>query len=273
MSTKEEKSADKTATELTRREWLLRLGEFTALAGVAGLAPPIALSLGLTQQQAAALPAGLYEPSPKHLIHALSSRALPIIPPGSETDYVQPRQGPYQPQFFSQEEFQIVTRLAEILLGKVDQGALAETAEWLDLRFHSAAGVREAARRLDPLHRALAVAYYGEAHVVELETSDPQAIARAGLAALQERAQKLGRPFFQLPASQQADLVRDMSQQPEETPLRRFCDLLRREAIHGYYTSQAGLKELDYKGNAYYTQCPGCKRSSSGFPVSGPPKL
>ncbi|HYL96437.1 MAG TPA: gluconate 2-dehydrogenase subunit 3 family protein [Terriglobales bacterium] len=244
---------------LTRREWLLRLGEFTALAGVAGLAPPMALSLGLTEQQAVVLPPGLYEPSSKHLIHALSSRALPAIPPGSETDYVQPRQGPYQPRFFSPDEFRVVSRIVEVLLGKVDAAALAESAEWVDLRFQSAAGVREAARRLDPLHRALAVAYYGEARVVELETSDPQAIARAGLAALQERALKLGRPFLRLPASQQTDLAREMSQAPQETPLRRFYDLLRREAIHGYYTSPAGLKELDYKGNAYHTQCPGCE--------------
>ena len=261
MSTDDDKPVPESAREgLTRREWLLRLGEFTALAGVAGLAPPIALSLGLTEQQAAALPPGLYDPSPKHLIHALSSRALPAIPPGSETDYVQPRQGPYRPQFFSGDEFKVVTRVVEILLGKVDSGALAETAEWVDLRFHSAAGVREAARRLDPLHRTLAVAYYGEARVVELETSDPQAVARAGLAALQGRAQKLGRPFLDLPASQHTDLVREMSHQPEETPLRRFYDLLRREAIHGYYTSQAGLKELDYQGNAYHTQCPGCEK-------------
>ncbi|HKW65773.1 MAG TPA: gluconate 2-dehydrogenase subunit 3 family protein [Terriglobales bacterium] len=262
MSTDDDKPVPENAREgLTRREWLLRLGEFTALAGVAGLAPPLALSLGLTEQQAAALPPGLYDPSPKHLIHALSSRALPAIPPGSETDYVQPPQGPFRPQFFSLDEFKVVSRLVEILLGKVNSGALAETAEWVDLRFNSAAGVREAARRLDPLHHALAVAYYGEAHVVELETSDPQAVARAGLAALVQRAQQLGNPFLDLPASQQTDLAREMSQQPEETPLRRFYDLLRREAIHGYYTSQAGLKELDYQGNAYHTQCPGCEKS------------
>ena len=246
---------------LTRREWLLRLGEFTALAGVAGLAPPLTLSLSLPEQQAAAaLPPGLYEPSPRHLMHALSAQGAPTIPPGSETDYVQPRQGPYGPQFFSPDEFRVVTRLVEILLGKVDAAALAETAEWVDLRFQSAAGVREAARRLDPLHRALAVAYYGEAHVVELETSDPQAIARAGMAALDERAQQFGHPFLKLLPSEQADVVRAMSQQPEETPLRRFCDLLRRETIHGYYTSRAGLKELDYKGNSYYSQCPGCEK-------------
>lgn len=252
---------EKTPDGLTRREWLLRLGEFTALAGVAGLAPQMATALGLAEQQATlALPPGLYEPSSKHLIHVLSSRGLPAIPPGSETDYVQPRQGRYQPQFFSPEEFRVVSRVLEILLGQVDAAALAETAEWVDLRFQSAARVREAARRLDPLHRALAVAYYGEAQVVELENSNPQAVARAGLAELQERAQKLGHPFLELSASEQADVVREMSQEPEEAPLRRFYDLLRREAIHGYYTSQAGLRELDYKGNAYHVQCPGCEK-------------
>jgi Gluconate 2-dehydrogenase subunit 3 len=247
---------------LTRREWLLRLGEITTLAGVAGLVPEMATTLlAANQTAAAALPPGMYEPSPRHLMHALSSQGAPTIPPGSETDYVQPRQGPFRPQFFSADEFWEVSRIVEVLLGKVDPGALAETAEWVDLRFQTAAGVREAARRLDPLHRALAVAYYGQAHVVGLETGDPQAIARAGLAALDARAQKLGRLFIALSASQQADLVREMSEQPEETPLRRFYDLLRREAIHGYYTSRWGLKELDYKGNSYHAQCPGCERS------------
>lgn len=262
MKHDDKKPGERAGDELTRREWLLRLGEITALAGVAGLVPELATTLARAEEQSvAALPPGLYEPSPRHLMHALSAQGAPTIPPGSETDYVQPRQGPYQPQFFSADEFRLVSRIVEILLGEVDVGTVAETAEWLDLRFQSAAGVREAARRLDPLHRSLAVAYYGEARVVELETGDPQAIARAGLAAVDERAKNLGRPFIALSASQQADVIREMSQAPQETPLRRFYDLLRRETIHGYYTSRAGLKELDYKGNSYYSQCPGCEKT------------
>ena len=82
---------DKPAQELTRREWLLRLGEITALAGVAGLVPEMATVLtAAEQQQAAALPPGLYEPSSKHLIHALAARGEPSIPAGTETDYVVP---------------------------------------------------------------------------------------------------------------------------------------------------------------------------------------
>jgi Arc/MetJ family transcription regulator len=262
MRQDDKKPAEPAGDELTRREWLLRLGEITALAGVAGLVPELATTLAAEEGQVVGpLPPGLYEPSPKHLMQALSAQGAPAIPPGSETDYVQPRDGPYQPQFFSADEFRVLARLVEILLGKVDADALAETVEWLDLRFQSSAAVHDAVRRLDPLHRALAVAYYGEARVVELETSDPQTIARAGLAALDERAQKLGRSFSALSASQQADVIREMSQAQQETPLRRFYDLLRRETIHGYYTSRAGLKELDYKGNSYYSQCPGCEKT------------
>jgi hypothetical protein len=255
-------ASEKPSNQLTRREWLLRLGEFTALAGVAGLVPQGATGLRPAEEQAAAaLPPGLYEPSPRHLMHALSAQGPPVIPPGGETDYVQPRTGAYQPQFLSPDEFRAVSRLVEILLGNVDAATLAETAEWVDLRLHSAAGVREAARRLDPLHRALAVAYHGEAQVVELESSDPQAVMRAGLGALQQQCQqRFEHPFAELAAAQQSDMVREISQAPQETPLRRFYDLLRREVIRGYYTSRAGLKELDYKGNAYYSECPGCEK-------------
>lgn len=255
--------AEKAAPELTRREWLLRLGEITALAGVVGLVPEMATTLaGAGQPVAVALPPGLYEPSPKHLIHALSGQGAAAIPPGSETDYVQPRPGPFHPQFFSPEEFRVVTRLVEVLLGTVDASALAETAEWIDLRIYSAAGAREAARRLDPLHRALAVAYYGEASVLELETSDPQSAARAGMGALEEHCQaRFAHAFLELPPSGQVDVVREISQAPQESSQRRFYNLLHREAIRGYYTSRRGLRELDYKGNSYHVQCPGCEKT------------
>lgn len=262
MSQKAKKPAEGAANELTRREWLLRLGEITALAGVAGLAPEMATTLAAAEEQAAAaLPVGLYEPSPKHLIHALAAHGAPAIPPGSQTDYAQRPPGPFRPQFFSAEEFRVVSRLAEIQLGGVDAGALAEATEWLDMRFYSAAGIRGAARRLDPLHRALAVAYFGEAHVVELENHDLQSVARAGLAGLEQHSQaQFGHPFLQLSSSQQAGVVREINPASPETPLRRFYDLLRREVIRGYYTSRSGLKELAYTGNAFYGACPGCEK-------------
>ena len=46
---------------------------------------------------------------------------------------------------------------------------------------------------------------------------------------------------------------------PVDSPLGRCYLFIRREAVRGYFTSQAGLKELDYKGNAFYGACPGCE--------------
>ena len=46
---------------------------------------------------------------------------------------------------------------------------------------------------------------------------------------------------------------------PPDSPLGRCYLFVRREAVRGYFTSQAGLKELDYKGNAFYGACPGCE--------------
>jgi Gluconate 2-dehydrogenase subunit 3 len=253
--------------EFTRRQWLLRLGELVTLAGVSGLLPQTAVSITPQQDQPATtstLPPGLYGPSQDHLVHALSSGGNNWTPPpGSETEFAQPGSVVYQPSFFSQEEFAVVKRWIEILLGEVDSTASAQAVQWLDLWLFSAAGVRLAARRLDPMHRLLAVAYYGEESVRQLETGDPQSVARSGLRALGELAmQTYGKEFLQLSNTQQVEFVNSIAKTNSEDDLHKFLDLARAEAIRGYYTSAEGLKELDYRGNAYYGECPGCEKPS-----------
>lgn len=246
--------------DLTRRQWLLCLSEFVALAGVSGIVPEFAAQLAVAQQ-AGTLPPGLYDPSQDHLVHALSSGGSKWSPPvGSETEYVQPGSGPYRPQFFTAEDWPIVTRFMEILLGNVEPAALTQAVQWFDSWLASAERVRMAARRLDPLHRILAVAYYGEESVRELETANPQATARVGLRALQDLSQRLfGRDFLQLTPSEQVSLLTTASKAEPGTAVHQWFDLARGEAIRGYYTSADGLKELDYKGNAYYGESPGCE--------------
>lgn len=255
------RAPDDSDDDLTRRAWLLRLGEMTALAGIAGFLPDLPAAMTSAVQDAAAgLPPGLYEPSVEHLTHVLATRDAPVFPRGAETDFAVPRRGPFQPLFFSHHELGVVTRLAGVLLGSVDAEALAETIAWLDLRLQSDAGIRKAARSLDPLHRALAVAYYGERRVVELETVDWQAVVRTGLDLLEQHArERFGREFLELAGAARTDLVMEISRMPPESPLGRCYQFLRREAIRGYFTSQAGLKELEYKGNAFYGVCPGCE--------------
>src|SRR5215467_1961466 len=178
-------SKDETTDDLTRRQWLLRLGEMVALFGVSGVVPELTLphlEPALSELEGRflqggnssasteiALPPGLYDPSEEHLVHALASAKF-TPPPGSETDFIQPN-ARYDLKFFSPEEFRVLTRFVEILLGDVDPNALTQTTHWLDLYLHSSVGVRDTALHLEPPHRILAVQFYGEDEVRELETS------------------------------------------------------------------------------------------------------
>ena len=122
------------------------------------------------------------------MTHALTSddRFHPI-PPGCETDFVRPPSGPFQPQFFSPADFQVVKRLVALILGEAEDTAanaeatISEISEWIDLEVFNSAAVREAALNLSPQHRALAVAFHGERTVKALETHEPQKIWREGL--------------------------------------------------------------------------------------------
>lgn len=294
MSDGKSKRNEPEGGQLSRREWLLKLGEaavllgFSGTTGEAGLSPASDLVLasepasagGLDAPAAAGLPPGLYEPSSDHLSHALSNDSLfHPIPPGSETDYVRPRTGPFEPQFFSPPEFQTVKRIVELMLGEAhersstaaagnggsDEEISAVVAEWIDLRVASAVAVRQAARRLKPDHRALAIAYHGSAAPVEnLENFDPQSISAAGLEWLAEQSERRhGKALLDLTEEQQIGILKEISDDRPGTTTEnagaRFFNLIKAEAIRGFYTSQAGLMEIDYKGNAFYAESPGCQ--------------
>ena len=242
-------------SQITRRQWLLRVGETAALAGISGLVPEFPLRMFATQLPA--LPPGLYEPSSDALVHALSHKPS-AVPVGSETDYVR-HDVPYQLSFFSENEFQTAKSIVSIFLGHIDTSVVTEVANWIDLWFYSAQRVREGARKLDPLHRALAVAYFGESAVIELEVADPAQIALHGLQELDDLCRdKYKNAFIHLAGPEQLEIVNSISTGPDSSG-REFLQLLRNQAIGGYYTSAEGLKDLDYKGNAYYPICPGCE--------------
>ena len=91
--------------ELTRRDWLVRIGKTAAVAGLSGEVSGAGAALSSLVQSAPradTLPPGLYEPSNDHLTHALGADGLlHPVPLGSETDYRVPLSGPYAPKFFS----------------------------------------------------------------------------------------------------------------------------------------------------------------------------
>jgi hypothetical protein len=198
--------------EVTRRLWLLRIGSGAALTGLTNF-----------DLQAAAgppLPAGLYEPNADHLAHVLKPTPDAAAPPA--------------PQFFTAVEYrQLSTLIGEVLGEGPSASPVPEIAAWIDRLVHDAGAVREAAQSLSPDHRALAIAFYGEDAVRELETFDAQQVCRAGLA----RSVTL---------ESAADL---------------FIGWLKRRVIEGFYSSQQGLHELNYKGNSFYSISPGCNAS------------
>jgi gluconate 2-dehydrogenase subunit 3-like protein len=278
---------EKPGAGLTRREWLVSLGSAVVLSGF-----PVAP--GQAQQDphaaGAALPPGIYQPSFEHLAHALGSEDpfLPI-PLGTQTEYLRPRSGPFVPQALTQEEFRIVRRLVEIILGedlknsseKRAAGAPAnvydEVAEWIDLVVASAPGIRKLARSLPADQRALTVAYLGsEEPVRHLETFESERVCHEGLAwLLEESRRRFAKSFLDSDLATQVELVRAISDvRPDESSIHagtRLFDFLKAECIRGFYTSRIGLKELDYKGNSFYAEAPGCGLTpSSQSPANKP---
>ena len=272
----EKEKADKEGlgSSLTRREWLHRLGPAVVLSNFPGL-----LQRGLREVQTdqGTWPRGLYVPSFEHLSHVLANEAAFVnVPPGSDTEYVRPQVVPFAPQGFAPTEFQVIRRLTEIILGedlnnsrgKQEHGAppsiYDEVAEWIDLVVASAPKTREMARNLSAEHRALAVAYFGsEEPVRELETFKPEQICHEGLTWLEEESQRrFARSFLDADPARQFELVQGISDaRPERSAAHagtRLFDFLKAECIRGFYTSRIGLRELDYKGNSFYGEPPGC---------------
>lgn len=284
MEDKDKKATDSRGDKagLSRREWLIDLGKAAALAGIAGT--PLGAE-GLAGNPASetgqeTLPLGLYRPSSEHLGHALGNdmRFHPI-PPGCEVDFIRPPKGPFEPQFFSRDEYKVIRRLTALVLGESDGSSgesahptdgniVDEVAEWIDLHTYSFGGVRAAAARLTPEQAALANAYDGAPLLDRLKTTDPQKTYRAGLAWMaSESNRRHGRGFIDLHEEQQTailDLISDArTSSGAASDGTRFFRQLKNDMISGFYTSRTGLKELDDKANRFYAESPGCPSSAA----------
>jgi ribosomal protein S7 len=267
---------------ITRREWLLRFGGTAAVLGLGGNAGQESFA-GVDHATAGhspaagELPPGIYAPSVDHMSHALTDneRFIPV-PPGTQTELVVRRNGPFETQFFTADEYKVVQRLVELMLDApttpaqaslkpLDSDTRDEVAEWLDEAIYCSADVRKAATQLAPRFRIMALNYFGEQAVREMETNEDQRYSREGLAWLAETAQKrYEKPFLALDAEQQIAILSSISERPakpsDETPGTRFFALLKRHVSDGYYTSQRGREELGYPDYMYSADSPGCPK-------------
>ncbi len=141
---------------------------------------------------------------------------------------------PYQPQFFSADEYAVVERLAELIIPS-----------------DGTPGAREA----------------GVSEFIDFMVSCDTPIQepfRYGLAWLQAHAIRLfDKPFLELSPDQQTGILARLAYkdrfQPGEEEGQRFFRLMRDYTVMGFYTSRIGMEQLDYPGlKTTWSELPGC---------------
>jgi len=151
--------------------------------------------------------------------------------PGKAAQQIKPAS--YQPQFFSQSEYAIVERLADLIIpGDSTPGARdAGVVEFIDF----------------------------------MVFSDPpiQYDFRTGLTWLDAHSERtLGKPFVELAAAQQIALLEPLAYKSKtrvgEEDGRQFFKLVREYTVTGFYTTEIGYKALDNPALKFYAESPAC---------------
>jgi hypothetical protein len=86
---------------------------------------------------------------------------------------------------------------------------------------------------------------------------------RTGLSWLNSHSQNnSGKAFLSLNPGQQVTLLESLAYKkkfrPGEERGRKFFGLIREYTVMGFYTSEIGLKELDFPGLKFYAESPAC---------------
>lgn len=141
------------------------------------------------------------------------------------------RAAQYRPAYYSQAEYETIDILTGLIIPNDESPGAREAgvSEFIDF-----------------------LAAHGEEEIRE-----PM---RSGLRWLEGASRgRYGKEFAALTAGQQNGILEGASKQRDEGEEgRRFFRLIRRYTVMGYYTSRAGLKELDYPGLRLYSESPEC---------------
>ncbi len=138
----------------------------------------------------------------------------------------------YRPVFFTAAEYAVVERLADLIIPTDDTP-----------------GARDA----------------GVSEFVDLMVSrdpDLQRNFRTGLSWLNTHSHKWGGAFLVLSPDQHNALLEALAYKQRfrtgEEEGRKFFELIRTYTVMGFYTSEVGLKELDFPGLKFYGESPSC---------------
>jgi gluconate 2-dehydrogenase gamma chain len=139
----------------------------------------------------------------------------------------------YRPVFFNPPEYATIERLTDLIIPADDTPGAREAgvSEFIDLMVSR-----------DP---------------------DLQRDFRTGLSWLTTHSQKMcGKTFLILNPEQQMALLEPLAYEKKfrtgEERGRKFFNLVRDYTVMGFYTSEIGLKELDFPGLTFYADSPSC---------------
>lgn len=131
----------------------------------------------------------------------------------------------YRPRFFDGGEFETVARLAATIIPSDETPGAREARveEWIDFLVSES----DAAR---------------------------QQLYREGLARFTATCrERRGSEFLKLPEGTQAEALRELGGVDPA-----FFAALKEDTVFGFYTSEIGLRELDWGGQSFHSECPGC---------------
>ncbi len=131
----------------------------------------------------------------------------------------------YRPRFFDRAEYETVARLASVIIPSDETPGAREARveEWIDF-------------------------------LVSESDATRQRLYREGLARLAGLCRERRRgDFLSLPPAAQEDALRDLSE--ADPP---FFRALKEDTVFGFYTSEIGLRELNWGGQSFHSECPGC---------------
>jgi hypothetical protein len=198
-------------------------------------------------------------------------------PPPS--DPVKQEKGPYQPQFFSADEYATIERLSELIIPNDGQPGARETgvAEFID--FMVANSVDVGMHSYQPPSRRRPVNERSRVPDVLKSRQAVQYLFRYGLNWLAAHTRHLyGRAFLECTEQQQIEMLEHLAYKDRyragEEDGRAFFRLIREYTVMGFYTSRVGLEQLDFKGlQVTWAEMPECPHRDDAAHLHLPPPV
>jgi len=160
---------------------------------------------------------------------------------------------PYQPLFFSAAQFQMIERMAEIILPADETPGAREAgvAEFIDFMVANrvpVTGRRDVRNTQDAIEMG--------------EEAQQQFIAGLGWMNARSKSE-FAREFMECSKEQQIQLLEELAYKAKFKPTtergREFFQMMRDYTVIGYYTTKIGLESLGYPGlRAVWPKMPGC---------------